>query len=164
MPHRPVHTQPVPVDAAQLIKLFDPCLPQFEEDSRFHPFLKAFVGCRMRTQLGLVESLPRASGSQHVEDGIGTVSIRHPWSSEAFAMRVDMCGQQRLEYGPRLIADLISGRRAVIWRPISPSFRRFLFAHAFPFSRVGILGIDCLLYVRSCRSTPTLPKCKLTLT
>lgn len=55
-------------------------------------------------------------------------------------MRVDMRGQG-LEHGPQLIADLISGRRAGIWRPLSPSFRRFLFAHAFPFSRVGILGI-----------------------
>src|SRR6266851_6184491 len=61
--HRSIHTQPVPVDPAQVIKLLESCLPQFEEDSRLHPFLKAIVGRRMRTQLGLVERLPLASGA-----------------------------------------------------------------------------------------------------
>ncbi len=47
--HSSVDCEPVPVDPTQLIKLFDSCLPEFEEQSRFHPRLKAIVRSRMRT-------------------------------------------------------------------------------------------------------------------
>jgi hypothetical protein len=71
-----------------------------EKDIRFHPLLKAIMRGRMRTQLGLVQGLPVAAGSQDVEDRVDTVSIRHARSSSAKAMGVDMHGQQGLEHCP----------------------------------------------------------------
>src|SRR5512135_768050 len=68
--HRPIHREPVPVNPAQLIKLLQSCLPEFEEDSRFHPLLKTVMRRRMRTQLGLIQGLPLAACAQHVENGI----------------------------------------------------------------------------------------------
>src|SRR5260370_1145261 len=94
--HRPVHTQPLPVNATEFIKLLNSGLPECEEDSRLHPLLKAIMGCRVRTQLGLIQGLPLATRSQHVEDGIGTVAIRHPWASSPKAMGIHMHRQQRL--------------------------------------------------------------------
>src|SRR6266699_977145 len=55
--HGPVHTQPRPVDPFHLIKLRQSCLPEFEDDSRLHPFLKAIMRRRMCTALGLVQGL-----------------------------------------------------------------------------------------------------------
>src|SRR5213082_3547005 len=65
--HRPVHTQPLPVHALEFIKLLNSGLPEGEEDARSHPLLKAIMGRRMRTQFGLIQGLPLAAGSQHVE-------------------------------------------------------------------------------------------------
>ena len=45
MQHRPIHREPVPVDSTQLPKLLDASLPEFEEDARLHPLLKAVMGC-----------------------------------------------------------------------------------------------------------------------
>src|ERR687886_2322448 len=42
--HRSVHTQPVPVNALQLVKLFHSCKPEFLEDPRLDPLLEAVVG------------------------------------------------------------------------------------------------------------------------
>src|SRR2546430_2725966 len=75
--HGPVHTQPLPVEPFSLIKLCQSCLPEFEEDSRLHPFLKAIMRRRMCSELGLVQGLPLTASSQHVEDRVGTVSIRY---------------------------------------------------------------------------------------
>lgn len=59
----------------------------------------------MRAQLGLVERLPLAAGSQDKEDCISTVSIRHPRSSTSKAVGIDMDGQQRLEDSPQFIGN-----------------------------------------------------------
>ncbi len=120
--HRPVHTQPLPVNATEFIKLLNSGLPECEEDSRLHPLLKAIMGCRVRTQLGLIQGLPLATRSQHVEDGIGTVAIRHPWASSPKAMGIHMHRQQRLQLRPQLIRDAKSRRRAIIRGPLSFSF------------------------------------------
>src|SRR5258708_32084359 len=120
--HRPVHTQPLPVNATEFIKLLNSGLPECEEDSRLHPLLKAIIGCRVRTQLGLIQGLPLATRSQHVEDGIGTVAIRHPWASSPKAMGIHMHRQQRLQLRPQLIRDAKSRRRAIIRGPLSFSF------------------------------------------
>src|SRR5690349_1280137 len=68
--HRSVHTQPVPLKPAQLIKLLDSGLPQLQEDASLHPLLKAVMCGRMRTEIGLIESLPLAAGSQDVENRV----------------------------------------------------------------------------------------------
>jgi hypothetical protein len=86
--HGPIYREPVPVDPAELIKLLHSGLPQFEEDSRLHPLLKAVMCGRMRTQLGLIEGLPLAARAQYIEDRVGTVSIGHARSSPAKAMRM----------------------------------------------------------------------------
>src|SRR5512135_2640232 len=88
--HGSIHREPVPVDPAELIKLLHSGLPEFEEDSRLYPLLKAVMRRRMRTQLRLIKGLPLASRSQHVEDRIGTVAIRHPRPSSSKAMRIHM--------------------------------------------------------------------------
>ena len=81
MPHRPIHREPVPVDATQLLKLLDASSPEFDEDARPHPLLKAVMRGRVRTQLGLIQRLPLATRSQDGEDGIRTVAIRRSWAS-----------------------------------------------------------------------------------
>jgi hypothetical protein len=104
-------------------------LPQFEKNTRFYPFLKAVVGCRMGAQLGLVQGLPRASGSQDKENRIRTVSIRHPWSSPSKAVRIDMHGQEGLQNGPQLITDPEARCRWIIRRSLPFSFLGWLVAH-----------------------------------
>jgi hypothetical protein len=127
--HCPIHAQPAPVDPVQLIELLDSCLPQLEEDVRFHPLLKAIMRCRVRTQFGLVQGLPLAAGSQHIKNGVGTTAVRHARSSPAKTMRVHMDRQQRLQRRPQLIADPECCCRAVIRCPLPFSFLAFLFVH-----------------------------------
>ena len=76
----------------------------------------------MRAQLGLVESLPLAPGSQNKENRVGTVSIGYPWPSASKAMPIDMHGQQRLEDSPQFLGNAKSGRRLVIRRSLPFSF------------------------------------------
>src|SRR5947207_3024414 len=66
--HSSIHAQPFPAQPMHLIKLFNPRLPPCEEDSCFYLCLEPIVGRRMRTQLCLIQSLPLAPGSQHVEN------------------------------------------------------------------------------------------------
>src|SRR5215469_5055282 len=42
--HCPIHREPLPVNATQLIKLVESGLPELEEDSRLYPFLKEIMG------------------------------------------------------------------------------------------------------------------------
>src|SRR5947209_12278889 len=135
--HRPVHTQPLPVNPTEFIKLLDSGLPEGEEDAGLHPLLKAIMGRRVRTQLGLIQGLPLASRAQHVEDGIGTVAIRHPWASSSKAMRIHMHRQQRVQLRPQLIRNAKARGRAIIRRPLS-----------FSFSFLGFLSVH----------TPILPR------
>ncbi len=53
----PHPSKPVPVDAADLLKLLQSSLPQLEEDSCLHPLLKAIMRRRMRIQLGVIQGL-----------------------------------------------------------------------------------------------------------
>src|SRR5947209_13668345 len=113
--HRSVHTQPVPIDATEFIKLRDSGLPELEEDSGFDPLLKAIMGRRMRTQLGVIQGLPLAASSQDVENGIRTVAIRYPWASSPKAMRIHMHRQQRLQLCPQFIGDAKAGGGTIVW-------------------------------------------------
>jgi len=88
----------------------------------------------MRAHFGLIEGLPLASRAQDVEDGIGTVAVRHPWASSAKAMRIDMDRQQRVQHCPQLIRDAKSRRRAIIRGPLSFSVLGFLSVHTSYFT------------------------------
>src|SRR5574341_1022899 len=88
----------------------------------------------MRTQLGLIEGLPLASRAQDVEDGIGTVAVRHPWASSPEARRIGMHRQQWLQHCPQLIRDAKSRRRAILRGPLSFSVLGFLSVHTSSFT------------------------------
>ena len=108
-------------------------LPELEEHVCFYPRLKPIVRRRMRTELGLVEGLPRASGSQHVKDGVGTAAIGNTGASPAKAMRVDLGGKEWLQNRPQFIRSLKSCRGMVIGRSRSSWFLGFLFVHPCSF-------------------------------
>src|SRR5258706_5694588 len=126
---RPIHRQPVPLDPAQLRKLLDSGLPQFEEDARFHPGLKPIMRRRMRAQLSLVERLPLATGPQDEEDGVCASAISDAWPPTPKAMGDDRHRQQRLEDRPQLIRDAQARRGTAIGRALSVSQVVVLFAH-----------------------------------
>ncbi len=105
MAHGSVHREPAPVNPAQLIKPLHSCLPELEKDGGFHPLLKAIMCSGMRTQLGLVQSLPLAARSQHIKDGISTSSIGHSWASPAKSMRVDVDWQEGMQLRPQILGD-----------------------------------------------------------
>jgi hypothetical protein len=104
--HRSIHCEPVPIDPAYLLKLLDTRLPEGQENTRFQPFLESITRCRGRTQICLVERLPLAAGAQGVENGVRTAPIRDARASPAKAVRIDMGGQEWLQYGPQLIGNL----------------------------------------------------------
>ena len=133
---RPVHCQPVPLDAAQFIKRLDPFLPEFEKDARLHPGLKTIMRRRMGAYFGLVEGAPLAARAQDVEDGIRTAPVRHPRASSAKAMRIEVYRQHRLEDRPHFIRNAKAGRRAVIRRSRSAALVRCFFVHASSCSRL----------------------------
>jgi hypothetical protein len=111
-----------------------------------HPLLKAIMGRRVCTQLGLIQCLPLAAGSQHVENRVCTLSIGHAGASPAKAMRIDVDREQRLQYRPQLIGDLKPCRGGVIRRPLPFSLLDCLFVH----SDDGIRVCDVQKSVASC--------------
>jgi hypothetical protein len=123
--HRPVHREPVPINSIHFLKLLDACLPKFEEHARLLPFLKAIV-C---TELRLVQSLPLAARSQHVENRVCTLSIGHARSSAAKTMGVDRHGKQRLQDRPLFVGNPKACRGTAIRRSRSSSLLELLFAH-----------------------------------
>jgi hypothetical protein len=101
------------------------------------------MGCGVRTQLGLIQGLPLTTCSQHVENGIGTVAIGHPWASSPKAMRIHVYRQQRLQLRPQLIRDAKSRRGAIIRCLLSFSFLGFCM-RAFPFIRAISSLVDII--------------------
>jgi hypothetical protein len=90
---------------------------------------------RKGTEFGVIESLPLATRSQDIEDGISAGTVSPARSSSSKAMGIDTDGQQRLQHCPQLIRNPESRGRAVIRR--SPPLSRLgvLFAHASKCSR-----------------------------
>src|SRR5438876_4578799 len=66
--HAPVHTQPGPVDAFQVIIGHQTGLPQGQEDAGFDPFLDAIMGRGAGAKACGVQRLPLATGAQDIED------------------------------------------------------------------------------------------------
>jgi len=100
-----------------------------EEDSCFHPLLKAIMRRRVRAQLCLIEVLRLEYRSQDAEDGVCTISIGHSRSSTAKAMGIHLHRQQWLEHCPQFIGNSKSRRRPIIRYSLPFSFLGFLFAH-----------------------------------
>src|SRR5262245_9382337 len=94
--HRPIHAQPVPIDAAEFVEAFDTRLPEPHKHIGLDPFLEAIVGGGFGAQVGLVQSRPLTAGAQHIKDGIGTAAVGHAWPPAAKAVRVHSLGEQRL--------------------------------------------------------------------
>ena len=112
--HRPVHAQPVPRDALQLVKLFHPRLPEFQENVRFDPCLKPIVGRGFGTQLSLLQGCPLAARAEHIENGIGTAAIWYTWTPATKAMGIYPDREQRCEDGPEHIRDTEPSGCAVV--------------------------------------------------
>lgn len=123
--HRPVHAQPIPVDPFRFIERLDSGFPERQKDARLNPLLKPNMGRRFRAQVGLIQRLPLAAGSQHIEDRIRAGAIRHAWSSASKPMGIHMDWQQRFKNRPQLIGDSKSGRGRVVRGSFPrPFFRR----------------------------------------
>src|SRR5262245_62474322 len=68
--HAPVHAQPGPVQALQVVVGHQAGFPHVLEDAGLDPLLEAVMGRRSRAELGGVEGLPLAAGAQDEEDGV----------------------------------------------------------------------------------------------
>jgi hypothetical protein len=103
--HAPVHAQPLPVDAPQAVVFEQPGLPQRQEDAGLDPLLEAVVGGGAGAELGGIQGLPLAAGTQHEEDGVQAHPIGGAWPSAAEAVGVHVAGEVHLELGPQVIRD-----------------------------------------------------------
>ena len=78
------------------------------------------MGGGVRTEVGGVQGGPLTAGAQHVEDGVGTLSVRDTRPAPAKAVGVPVLGQQALEQGPQGIGYAESGRYFVYRRAPAP--------------------------------------------
>ena len=106
-----IHTQPGPIETLEFIKLGDANLPQLQKYAGLDPRLIAIMGCRVGTELGLIQRLPLTAGAQHIEDGVGTQALRDSGTATAESVRVDVDWQQGLQDVPQGVGhSIISGR------------------------------------------------------
>jgi hypothetical protein len=121
--HGPVHTQLVPVNVLQLVKLCHPHLSELQEDIRCHPLLKPVMSGGLGTELGLVQGLPLASCPEDIKNSIGTAAIRDTGPSASKAMRLDIRWEQGCQNGPQLIGNAEPGGGPIVWRARPCAFR-----------------------------------------
>jgi hypothetical protein len=103
--HAPVHRQPGPVDAFQVVVGHQTRLPQGLENAGFDPFLEAVVGGGSGAELGGIERLPLAAGAQDVQDGFHAEAIVLARAPAAEAMRVLVLGEEELNGCPEVVGD-----------------------------------------------------------
>jgi hypothetical protein len=103
--HAPVHRQPGPVDALQVIVGHQTRLPQGLENAGFDPFLEAVVGGGSGAELGGIERLPLAAGAQDVQDGFHAQAIVLARAPAAEAMSVLVLGEEELHGCPEVVGD-----------------------------------------------------------
>jgi hypothetical protein len=108
--HAPVHRQPGPVDALQVVVVEQPQLPELEEDAVGDPLLEAVVGGGGGAELGGVQRLPLAAGAQDIEDGIGAHPVRGAGPAPAEAVGIHVLGDAQFHDVPQL-----SGDAPVLW-------------------------------------------------
>jgi hypothetical protein len=121
--HRAVQASPGPVKTLPFVNLGHSRVPEFQEDARVDPFLKAVVGGGVGTQLGLMEGFPLAARAEHVKHGVGTAAIRHTRPAATKAVGMHPGGEQWCENGPPLIRHAESSSGAVVRGASSCSFR-----------------------------------------
>lgn len=85
-----IHTQPVPIQAFELIELGDPGLPQLQKHPGVAPRLIAIMGGRMGSQHGVVPCLPLTARAQHIKNRVRALAVGHTGASTAEAVRVAM--------------------------------------------------------------------------
>src|SRR5262249_12146754 len=118
--HRPVHGQPGPVDAHEVVVLQEARLPELQEDALADPLLEAVVRRRAGAEAGGIEGVPLAAGAQDVEDGAQTLPVRAPGPAAAEAVGVPACGYPALQLLPQLVGDAPLVRRGLLaHRPTS---------------------------------------------
>src|SRR5262245_2098838 len=102
--HGPVQRQPAPIQSPQLVVLLQPLRPEFLEDVRLDPFLKAAVRRTLGTDAGGLQGAPLAAGAEHEEDGIHGPPIGHARVVTTEGMR--LAGrQERFEALPQRLGD-----------------------------------------------------------
>jgi hypothetical protein len=106
----------------QLVEPVQASLPEFQEHVSFDPLLKSVVGGGLGAQLGLVQSFPLAAGAQHVEDGIGALTLWHPGPATAEAVGIHPYRQQGLQHCPEFVRDAETRGGLIIGRSCPCSF------------------------------------------
>ena len=113
--HAPVHTQPVPIDALEVVVLEQSCLPQGQEHARHYPFLEAVVRRGAWAELGGIECFPLTTGAEYEEDGVQANTVWGARPATAEPMPIHMDRQVTLDVSPQFIGDTpISGNTTVI--------------------------------------------------
>ena len=127
--HGPIHAQPGPIKARQLIKLRHTRLPQPQKDVGLNPDLIAIMCRRAGTQVGVVERFPLAASPQHIKNRIRALPIRDPRPSAPKAVRIHVDRQQWLQNRPQCIRNPKTGRGFVIGTSGTSSFGFTLCLH-----------------------------------
>jgi hypothetical protein len=103
--------------------------PLLEEDVGGDPLLKAVVGSRLGTQLGLFEGVPLSAGAQNIKDRVSAAAIGRAWSAAAKAIDIGMHRQKRLQDPPERSRDAKAGGGLVIGRTRTGALGCLLFTH-----------------------------------
>jgi hypothetical protein len=103
--HAPVHAQPGPIDPFVIIVGRQARLPHVPEDASLDPFLEAIVSRGPRTELGGIQRLPLAAGTQDIQDGLHADPVVLARATAAERMSVHPFRQQLRDLLPQLIRN-----------------------------------------------------------
>src|SRR4051794_24179549 len=115
--HAPVHAQPGPVDAPEVVELQEARPPELQEDAGGGPLLEPVVGGGGGADAGGVQRLPLAAGVQEEEDGVEAVAVGPGRAAAAEAVGVDALRQVVAQLLPQVVGDEpLGGRRLQLLR------------------------------------------------
>jgi hypothetical protein len=83
----------------------------------------------MGTQVRGIKCPPLTARAQDVEDGVGALPVRDPWSPATQAMGILVHRHQGLEHGPEGVRDAIAARHGVHRCPRTGSWLSFCCTH-----------------------------------
>jgi hypothetical protein len=98
--HAPVHTQPGPVNALQAVVFEQARLPHLEEEALPDILLETVMGGGAGAELGGVQGLPLAAGSEDEKDSIHANAIGGAGLAAAKRMGVDVFGEEPGDFLP----------------------------------------------------------------
>ena len=101
--HAPVHAQPGPVDALEVVVGHQAQLPHGQKDAGLGPLLEAVVGRGAGAVLGGVQGLPLAAGAEDEEDGLHADAVGRGRPTAAEAVGVDALGDEEGDDIPEVI-------------------------------------------------------------